>query len=123
MIRRPPRSTRTDTLFPYTTLFDLIRPSRCRSVAHPTTCRSQAAAPSSAYRLRRLHLAEQPVEVLCRALAKRLHPFPAQFGEKAGGMRDKRRFTGLAALGNRGEEGRIGFYQKDRKSPRLNSRH
>src|SRR3546814_9390633 len=23
MIRRPPRSTRTDTLFPYTTLFDL----------------------------------------------------------------------------------------------------
>src|SRR3546814_1841231 len=24
MIRRPPRSTRTDTLFPYTTLFDLV---------------------------------------------------------------------------------------------------
>src|SRR3546814_15218083 len=28
MIRRPPRSTRTDTLFPYTTLFR--SPSRCR---------------------------------------------------------------------------------------------
>src|SRR3546814_1143172 len=35
MIRRPPRSTRTDTLFPYTTLFrsyrlehQLVRPSR-----------------------------------------------------------------------------------------------
>src|SRR3546814_15713740 len=28
MIRRPPRSTRTDTLFPYTTLF---RSCRCRS--------------------------------------------------------------------------------------------
>src|SRR3546814_19288476 len=31
MIRRPPRSTRTDTLFPYTTLFrsvDGLRPSR-----------------------------------------------------------------------------------------------
>src|SRR3546814_7854906 len=31
MIRRPPRSTRTDTLFPYTTLFrsdDLLRPRR-----------------------------------------------------------------------------------------------
>src|SRR3546814_13741944 len=26
MIRRPPRSTRTDTLFPYTTLFRSIRP-------------------------------------------------------------------------------------------------
>src|SRR3546814_5777917 len=30
MIRRPPRSTRTDTLFPYTTLFrsGLVRPPR-----------------------------------------------------------------------------------------------
>src|SRR3546814_5527194 len=28
MIRRPPRSTRTDTLFPYTTLFRSPRPSR-----------------------------------------------------------------------------------------------
>src|SRR3546814_7882241 len=29
MIRRPPRSTRTDTLFPYTTLFrSLLRPPR-----------------------------------------------------------------------------------------------
>src|SRR3546814_10587111 len=31
MIRRPPRSTRTDTLFPYTTLF---RSWLCRSVIH-----------------------------------------------------------------------------------------
>src|SRR3546814_1433577 len=29
MIRRPPRSTRTDTLFPYTTLFRSSRPARC----------------------------------------------------------------------------------------------
>src|SRR3546814_15772610 len=28
MIRRPPRSTRTDTLFPYTTLFRSVRESR-----------------------------------------------------------------------------------------------
>src|SRR3546814_9436014 len=28
MIRRPPRSTRTDTLFPYTTLFRSVRGSR-----------------------------------------------------------------------------------------------
>src|SRR3546814_6080676 len=35
MIRRPPRSTRTDTLFPYTTLFRsaLIRPLRWLVVA------------------------------------------------------------------------------------------
>src|SRR3546814_2689000 len=32
MIRRPPRSTRTDTLFPYTTLFrSAVSASRCRS--------------------------------------------------------------------------------------------
>src|SRR3546814_14917395 len=28
IIRRPPRSTRTDTLFPYTTLFRSLRPAR-----------------------------------------------------------------------------------------------
>src|SRR3546814_5529136 len=30
MIRRPPRSTRTDTLFPYTTLFRSGNSSRCQ---------------------------------------------------------------------------------------------
>src|SRR3546814_5439517 len=32
MIRRPPRSTRTDTLFPYTTLFRSL--AFCRSIVH-----------------------------------------------------------------------------------------
>src|SRR3546814_6268154 len=32
MIRRPPRSTRTDTLFPYTTLFRSHRPRQRRGV-------------------------------------------------------------------------------------------
>src|SRR3546814_1033984 len=37
MIRRPPRSTRTDTLFPYTTLFRSQRPLRvCRGALPPT---------------------------------------------------------------------------------------
>src|SRR3546814_4205457 len=37
MIRRPPRSTRTDTLFPYTTLFRSSRPgeTRVQRVAMP----------------------------------------------------------------------------------------
>src|SRR3546814_15063539 len=34
MIRRPPRSTRTDTLFPYTTLFRSRRDRGCRRGAH-----------------------------------------------------------------------------------------
>src|SRR3546814_9136707 len=33
MIRRPPRSTRTDTLFPYTTLFRSLAPDRLATVA------------------------------------------------------------------------------------------
>src|SRR3546814_20831181 len=42
MIRRPPRSTRTDTLFPYTTLFRSpggygARPARCDRLHHPRT--------------------------------------------------------------------------------------
>src|SRR3546814_14790364 len=40
MIRRPPRSTRTDTLFPYTTLFR----SSCRCCLHPLPCLRVIAA-------------------------------------------------------------------------------
>src|SRR3546814_6201873 len=35
MIRRPPRSTRTDTLFPYTTLFRSVGPLNCCSIFRP----------------------------------------------------------------------------------------
>src|SRR3546814_13894670 len=45
MIRRPPRSTRTDTLFPYTTLF------RSRRRPHPDRTRSRCAV-ATAQRLR-----------------------------------------------------------------------
>src|SRR3546814_12905387 len=40
MIRRPPRSTRTDTLFPYTTLFRSARPPDGRGgmIVPPFTC-------------------------------------------------------------------------------------
>src|SRR3546814_2890897 len=58
MIRRPPRSTRTDTLFPYTTLFRSRRSCRrCRSPCrwahrrHPDRRRS-AGTPSCKWRHR-----------------------------------------------------------------------
>src|SRR3546814_2638130 len=38
MIRRPPRSTRTDTLFPYTTLFRSARPGSLRASTKRRTC-------------------------------------------------------------------------------------
>src|SRR3546814_12767483 len=37
MIRRPPRSTRTDTLFPYTTLFRSVRAADRRHLFHGAT--------------------------------------------------------------------------------------
>src|SRR3546814_3196114 len=37
MIRRPPRSTRTDTLFPYTTLFRSLRQLPFLDRSHPFT--------------------------------------------------------------------------------------
>src|SRR3546814_8849893 len=45
MIRRPPRSTRTDTLFPYTTLFrshPKVRASNYRPSAPPASGRRRA---------------------------------------------------------------------------------
>src|SRR3546814_1909483 len=43
MIRRPPRSTRTDTLFPYTTLFRSVRTDRRQRSGHPAA-RPQAGS-------------------------------------------------------------------------------
>src|SRR3546814_15280117 len=44
MIRRPPRSTRTDTLFPYTTLF---RSARHRQPVHAAGRRRPGGAPAA----------------------------------------------------------------------------
>src|SRR3546814_4225617 len=46
MIRRPPRSTRTDTLFPYTTLFRSHEWSELmqRALTHATRVREQSPA-------------------------------------------------------------------------------
>src|SRR3546814_10695546 len=54
MIRRPPRSTRTDTLFPYTTLFrSLVEGPRRRPVrVHHRGERSRSRGPASADRRR-----------------------------------------------------------------------
>src|SRR3546814_7891951 len=61
MIRRPPRSTRTDTLFPYTTLFRSSstrksasgrwrRPSAGSSAAASSCCRSSTTTPPASAR-------------------------------------------------------------------------
>src|SRR3546814_1397224 len=56
MIRLPPRSTRTDTLFPYTTLFRSPRAQprkECAADAEPGEQADEQAAPVVVHRLRR----------------------------------------------------------------------
>src|SRR3546814_11235856 len=57
MIRRPPRSTRTDTLFPYTTLFRSARNSKFIDDAGQSAlffgCRKGSADPEDSRRQRR----------------------------------------------------------------------
>src|SRR3546814_4404566 len=43
MIRRPPRSTRTDTLFPYTTLFRSGRTRQSQGTGGPAPCARRGA--------------------------------------------------------------------------------
>src|SRR3546814_4916908 len=83
MIRRPPRSTRTDTLFPYTTLFrsrsEDRRPAwRARGFrgAYPDLRRASGAGPMSATptsqreRIARLNdMARRTMGVACTAVA------------------------------------------------------
>src|SRR3546814_1467059 len=52
MIRRPPRSTRTDTLFPYTTLF---RSAALGVPRHRSGLRGRAACPTSCATLQACH--------------------------------------------------------------------
>src|SRR3546814_4780498 len=56
MIRRPPRSTRTDTLFPYTTLFRSVQRARRVGVEHK---RQRAGTVDRAARTDRLHNAQR----------------------------------------------------------------
>src|SRR3546814_10708196 len=66
MIRRPPRSTRTDTLFPYTTLFRSIG---CRNKSGMTSERYMALDPETFDAL---------IEAVRRFVAERLRPLEAQ---------------------------------------------
>src|SRR3546814_5247937 len=63
MIRRPPRSTRTDTLFPYTTLFRSQAPGRtrhgvARAAQRPRTRRPPARRPAEHFHRSEEHTSE-----------------------------------------------------------------
>src|SRR3546814_3022659 len=123
MIRRPPRSTRTDTLFPYTTLFRSAVPAGAPSTA--VRCQSGCRRRSRSARriiVRLLHgIADRvgfllhgvacSVGFLLDRLAKALRPF-------------LHRALGFVELG--AQLGKLAFaieFSRDRKSTRLKSSH
>src|SRR3546814_18534675 len=108
MIRRPPRSTRTDTLFPYTTLF------RSDDLHHLVGDAVGALRPHVDHLVVLLALGDQAVEVL---LLELLHLGLGLLDEAGLGVRDHQvvlaeRDAGLAGVAeaerHRSEERRVG---------------
>src|SRR3546814_2125575 len=106
MIRRPPRSTRTDTLFPYTTLFRSLA-QRLRDLDRPISGVVAAIRGD----IERGRLIDQPEEFLRRRLDEDLlpHLFAARHL--------------LPLLAGHGHGGYVLIGGPDRKSTRLNSSH
>src|SRR3546814_12141248 len=98
MIRRPPRSTRTDTLFPYTTLFR--SPGERRFLRNNGFDRDQVP--------RWLALAGQGLAELQLGVGN----------DAVDGRRAALQDDGVALF-----EGEVGEGRQDRKSTRLNSSH
>src|SRR3546814_10360377 len=120
MIRRPPRSTRTDTLFPYTTLFrSRERPARAVPRPAPDAAGAQclAGVPPAAQRRRRDRLSY-------------LRPAPPLSGVHAlcvaSLARDRGARLDAAAADTLAQPGAAAARSQDRpdrKSTRLNSSH
>src|SRR3546814_12368813 len=95
MIRRPPRSTRTDTLFPYTTLFRSSRLHAALAVARRFRpgvgverglAESRAGPEAGAGQFMRIRLLHHPVRAVRRAarMQGRAAPREARNREKIG---------------------------------------
>src|SRR3546814_472015 len=139
MIRRPPRSTRTDTRFPYTTLFrsqleDDQGDRRNAPICQPAVVSVTMFSPNNPFGLSLSKPSTEPVEVASPSAGRilRLHPERMIFGlalaalaaspAMAGKKRDaERQFYApsvVAAPAAPAANGSI-----DRKSTRLNSSH
>src|SRR3546814_2264435 len=67
MIRRPPRSTRTDTLFPYTTLFRSQEKARLEHLELAAAARHPLQRGGHVDRLHKAVIQDQPVKPLPRS--------------------------------------------------------
>src|SRR3546814_17096244 len=89
MIRRPPRSTRTDTLFPYTTLFRSATPrrdpgaagiSRVNSLDSGSGANSQKPVPRTDFVLKHARPLRPPIQPAHAARSNYARPRPAHRG-------------------------------------------
>src|SRR3546814_8504842 len=78
MIRRPPRSTRTDTLFPYTTLFrsEIRHEARC-STSHPCPRGSHSLGSGERCERREAASVQRSAKATCQPLWDRSPVDPA----------------------------------------------
>src|SRR3546814_15822544 len=112
MIRRPPRSTRTDTLFPYTTLFRSVRDQEGARAVKQRALQGRLTSTCPG----RCRKEEEPVDA---HIIRRVVPKPADF---AGHVRQPVRGRGDAAPNAALEAGQGGFttggdfVQRGRKS-------
>src|SRR3546814_6248521 len=115
MIRRPPRATRTDTLFPYTTLFrslDLAAPNRADRIAADEAGDDVGAAGDRRQADVVLDVAVDVVEAL-RHQRRAGRGDEPHAGEVVSGLRVEARLVqGIDVL-----------CRRDRKSTRLNASH
>src|SRR3546814_8790891 len=138
MIRRPPRSTRTDTLFPYTTLFRSRRPAAGRqktSELHRGALRKSLRKVRGNCRNRSYHRLSSGRYVLFAARARRsLRRRFLDMGKRGAGCRIRTRdplitnqlyrWSVVERLGNTIAEYPLFTAAKpDRKSTRLHSSH
>src|SRR3546814_17016439 len=94
MIRRPPRSTRTDTLFPYTTLFRSFRFQPRRGPRQPVQDRGQHRFAVGVEQRQRIERVEQDVRRLVPAAVfarQRLVEQREQPRRQGGNGRDRKR--------------------------------
>src|SRR3546814_10253434 len=116
MIRRPPRSTRTDTLFPYTTLFRSWRIGRRvseRAVLGKAAARALVGVPGGS----------RAGEKHQRRRAGRGGTIRAQVNRGRGSRADELAAVGLYRQVNVDAGGKPEIRHADRKSTRLNSSH
>src|SRR3546814_19439939 len=132
MLRRPPRSTRTDTLFPYTTLFRSGEVYRWELASIEAATAGEDICPGPALRIEGVHMAAGEAFALERrfiALGEVPEAAEADFAGEAPGTWllghipwTQARHVIRAVTPTRKEAGLLGV-NADRQSTRLNSSH